>query len=83
MDPSQVVINSVASADQSMRRLRRLLGLPSPEDEWEFFDEGVHVTASIAGANEMHDPVLHQHGGLEILEHSWEELHLVSARAWR
>ena len=82
VDPSQVVINSVASADQSMRRLRRLLGLPSPEDEREL-PEGVHVTASIAGVNELRDPALHQHGGLEILEHSWEELHLVSARAWR
>ena len=82
VDPSQVVINSVASADQSMRRLRRLLGLPSPEDEREL-PEGVHVTASIAGVNELRDPALHQHGGLKILEHSWEELHLVSARAWR
>ena len=38
-----------------------MMPFPSSSDEWEL--EGVNVTTSIAGVNEMHVLVEHQHGG--------------------
>ena len=73
VDTTHVVINSITTVPD---RRRRLLGV---EEEGPV--RSVSIVVSVAGAVDMDDLSDREHEGVGVLDHTWEEVHVVQATA--
>ena len=73
VDVSKVVINGVTVIPGTRRRLLSL--------EDDVYANAANVVVSVSGVMYMEDPMQHAKGGIEIMGHSWEEVHFVHAAA--